>query len=167
MSTPAQCPCGSNAHYEMCCGMYHNNPGTAPTAEALMRSRYSAFALQKFDYIAATQKLEQDPEQNSADISDSNGDTQWVKLEILETQDGGPKDKTGMVEFAAHFKEGSNTGRLSERSLFEKIDGVWMYVSGEHEIQGHTPYVAPDAAKVGRNDPCLCGSGKKYKKCCG
>ncbi|WP_156496557.1 YchJ family protein [Marinomonas aquimarina] len=147
--------------------MYHNNPGTAPTAEALMRSRYSAFALKKFDYIAATQRLQEDPSQSGDDISDSNGATQWVKLEILETQDGGPKDKTGMVAFAAHFKEGSNTGRLSERSLFEKVDGVWLYVAGEHEVQGHTPYVAPDAVKLGRNDPCLCGSGKKYKKCCG
>lgn len=167
MSTPAQCPCGSKAHYEMCCGMYHNNPGTAPTAEALMRSRYSAFALQKFDYISMTQKLESDPDQNPEDISDSNGRTQWTSLEILDTVDGGPKDKTGMVEFAAHFKEGSNTGRLSERSLFEKVNGEWFYVSGEHEIQGHTPYVAPESAKLGRNDPCICGSGKKYKKCCG
>ena len=167
MSTPAQCPCGSKTHYEMCCGMYHNNPGTAPTAEALMRSRYCAFSLQKFDYIAATQRIQEAPDQVASEIEDSNGATQWVKLEILATQDGGAKDKTGMVEFVAHFKEGSNTGRLSERSLFEKIDGAWMYVSGDHEIQGHTPYVAPETDKIGRNDPCICGSGKKYKKCCG
>lgn len=118
MSAPAQCPCGSKVHYEMCCGMYHNNPGTAPTAEALMRSRYSAFALHKFDYIAATQKLEDNQDQTDQDVADSNGTTQWVKLEIIETRDGGPKDKTGMVSFAASFKEGSNTGRLTERSLF-------------------------------------------------
>ncbi|SBT18924.1 hypothetical protein MGA5115_03085 [Marinomonas gallaica] len=167
MSTPAQCPCGSKAHYEICCGMYHNNPGTAPTAEALMRSRYSAFALQKFDYIAATQKLTEDPEQSAQDVEGSNAETQWVTLAILDTQDGGADDKTGMVSFEAHFKEGSNTGKLSERSLFEKIDGAWFYVSGEHEIQGHTPYVAPDAERTGRNDPCICGSGKKFKKCCG
>ena len=164
MTPPAQCPCGSKAHYEMCCGMYHNNPGTAPTAEALMRSRYSAFALQNFDYIAKTQNLKEDTGQTADEIQDSNGATQWVQLEIIATEDGGPKDKTGMVEFAAHFKEGSNTGRLSERSLFEKKNGQWLYISGEHEIQGHTPYVAPDSAKVGRNDPCVCGSGKKYKK---
>lgn len=167
MSTPAQCPCGSSAPYEMCCGMYHNNPGTAPTAEALMRSRYSAFALHNFDYIAATQKLAQEPEQSGADIEDSNGKTQWVQLNIIETQAGEAKDHKGVVSFTAHFKEGNNTGKLSERSLFEKHDGVWYYIAGEHEIQGNTPHIVPKEARVGRNDPCLCGSGKKYKKCCG
>ena len=147
--------------------MYHNNPGTAPTAEALMRSRYSAFALHKFEYVTTTQKLDSTPSQSAADIEDSNGKTQWVKLEIVDTQDGGMKDNKGMVEFTAHFKEGSNTGKLTERSLFEKIDGVWFYVAGEHEIQGNTPHVIPKEARVGRNDPCVCGSGKKYKKCCG
>ncbi len=167
MSTPAQCPCGSAAPYEMCCGMYHNNPGTAPTAEALMRSRYSAFALNKFDYIAATQKLDSDPEQTTDAIEDSNGTTKWTKLTITEVQDGGEKDKTGLVAFSAHFKEGKNTGKLTERSLFKKDKGTWYYIAGEHEVQGNTPHVVPQDSRIGRNDPCSCGSGKKFKKCCG
>lgn len=167
MSTPAQCPCGTSAPYEMCCGMYHNNPGSAPTTEALMRSRYSAFALYKFDYIAATQKLADAPGQSGADIEASNGQTQWLKLDIIETQNGTAEDQQGLVAFTAHFKEGSRAGKLSERSLFEKIEGVWYYVAGEHDIQGNVPHVVPKSARVGRNDPCLCGSGRKYKKCCG
>ncbi|MDB4836996.1 YchJ family metal-binding protein [Marinomonas sp.] len=167
MTTPMNCLCGTNAPYEMCCGMYHHNPGTAPTAEALMRSRYSAFSLNDFHYIASTQKLKEAPKQSDADIAASNGDTQWIKLEINETENGLEKDKEGMVAFSAHFKEGKHIGRLSERSLFKKIKGAWFYISGEHEVEKNTPLIKSDAMNIGRNDPCHCGSGKKYKKCCG
>ena len=167
MPTPENCLCGNGSPYEICCGMYHNNPGTAPTAEALMRSRYSAFALGNFDYIAATQKLEDEPNQTGEDVKDSNQSTQWIKLEINATENGLEKDKTGMVSFSAHFKEGKHIGRLSERSLFKKVKGQWFYISGEHEVQKNTPLVKNAAMNIGRNDPCLFGSGKKYKKCCG
>jgi SEC-C motif-containing protein len=146
--------------------MYHNNPGTAPTAETLMRSRYSAFAIGDFNYIAATQKLKDEPDQNSADIQESNEQTKWIKLKINATENGLEKDKTGVVAFSAHFKEGKHIGRLSERSIFKKEKGQWFYISGEHDIQKNTPLINSAAMKIGRNDPCLCGSGKKFKKCC-
>ncbi|MCZ2722938.1 YchJ family metal-binding protein [Marinomonas sp. 15G1-11] len=167
MPTPNNCPCGTTLPYEMCCAMYHNNPGTAPTAEALMRSRYSAFAMKNFEYIQQTQKLDTSPDQSVEDISQSNDNTQWIKLEILETQDGGEKDKTGIVSFCAHFKEGKHIGRLSERSIFKKSKQVWHYISGEHEVQGNTPLIKSSEMNIGRNDPCHCGSNKKFKKCCG
>jgi SEC-C motif-containing protein len=146
--------------------MYHNNPGTAPTAETLMRSRYSAFAIGDFNYIAATQKLKDEPNQNGEDIQESNEHTKWIKLEINATEDGLEKDKTGVVAFSAHFKEGKHIGRLSERSIFKKEKGKWFYISGEHDIQKNTTLINSEAMKIGRNDPCLCGSGKKFKKCC-
>jgi len=167
MPTPSHCPCGTARPYEMCCAMYHNNPGTAPTAETLMRSRYSAFTLNKFDYIQDTQKLDSGQEQSAGDIADSNDHTQWIKLDVIETQEGGEKDQTGMVSFCAHFKEGKHIGRLSERSLFKRIDGTWYYTSGEHEVQGNTPLIKTADMNIGRNDPCHCGSTKKFKKCCG
>ena len=160
------CPCGTGTPFKACCGMYHNTPGTAPTAETLMRSRYAAFAIGDFNYIVATQKLESDIHQSVTDIQDSSESTQWIKLEINATEDGLEKDKTGVVAFSAHFKEGKHSGRLSERSTFKKIEEQWFYISGEHEIQKNTPLVHADAMKIGRNDPCLCGSGKKFKKCC-
>ncbi|MFT2098767.1 YchJ family protein [Marinomonas sp. 2405UD66-6] len=166
MPIPVNCPCGTSRPYEMCCGMYHNNPGTAPTAETLMRSRYTAFAIRNFEYIAATQKLKEAPDQTAADIEDSNDHTQWIKLEINSTEDGLEKDKTGVVAFSAHFKEGKHIGRLSERSIFKKVKGQWFYITGEHEVQKNTPLVNSAEMNIGRNDPCLCGSGKKYKKCC-
>lgn len=167
MPTPNDCPCGSSSPYEMCCGMYHHNPLTAPTAEALMRSRYAAFVLKDFDYIAQTQQLESDPNQTVEDIANRNANTQWIQLEITDTENGGTKDKTGMVAFNAHFKEGKHIGRLSERSLFKKVKGVWYYLSGEHEVKTNTPLVKKPEMNLGRNDPCYCGSSKKFKKCCG
>ncbi|WP_031214518.1 YchJ family protein [Marinomonas profundimaris] len=166
MPIPVKCPCGTGSPYEMCCGMYHNNPGTAPTAETLMRSRYTAFAIGDFDYIAATQKIKEAPEQSATDIQDSNEHTKWIKLEITETEEGLEKDKTGVVAFSAHFKEGKHIGRLSERSIFKKTKGQWFYISGEHDVQKNTPLINSEEMKTGRNDPCLCGSGKKFKKCC-
>lgn len=167
MPSPINCPCNNDVKYEDCCGIYHNNPGTAPTAEALMRSRYSAFYLKKFDYIVRTQKLPDDPNQTAADIQATNDSTQWIKLEILATEKGKAVDETGMVSFAAHFKEGQQIGKLSEKSIFQKIDSEWCYISGEHDIKGGETFVKTEAMKIGRNDPCHCGSGKKFKKCCG
>lgn len=167
VSTPNNCPCNSSLPYEICCGMYHNNPGTAPTAEALMRSRYSAFYTNNFAYINRTQKLKNSPNQDEAEIADCNNETKWIKLEIIETEKGLEKDKDGMVSFRAHFKEGKHIGKLSERSLFKRIKGEWFYISGEHEVEQNTPLVNSDVMKLGRNDPCHCGSGKKFKKCCG
>lgn len=167
MPIPTQCPCGSGLPYEMCCGMYHHNPGTAPTAQALMRSRYSAFAIKDFNYISETHLPDDQPTQNAEHIADCNDHTQWIRLEILDTVAGEEKDKEGVVEFVAHFKEGKHIGRLKERSVFRKVNGRWYYVAGEHEIQGNTPLLKSAEMKIGRNDPCLCGSGKKYKKCCG
>jgi len=166
VSTPNNCPCNSRLPYEICCGMYHNNPGTAPTAEALMRSRYSAFYCNNFDYIKRTQKLKSSPSQETDEIANCNNETQWIKLEILDTQKGLEKDKEGMVSFSAHFKEGKHIGKLSERSQFKHLKGEWYYVSGEHEVEQSSPLINTTEMKTGRNDPCYCGSGKKFKKCC-
>lgn len=161
MANAMPCPCGSESQYADCCGTFHANPGSAPTAESLMRSRYSAFALGLFDYIDATQTL---PHAENAE--DSNGQTLWTKLDIISTEQGKDTDTVGKVTFAAHFKEGKHTGRLKEVSMFEKKEGQWYYVSGEHQVQENTAFANSTGIKTGRNDPCICGSGKKYKKCC-
>ncbi|TBR38065.1 zinc chelation protein SecC [Marinomonas agarivorans] len=167
MTTPAKCPCGSDLLYDACCGVFHNTSVTAPTAEALMRSRYSAFYLKNFNYIESTQQLPDAPDQSAQDIKEANETTQWLKLEVLETIGGQEQDEEGMVAFSAHFKEGRHTGKLQERSLFKKVNNQWFYISGEHEVKQQTPLVTPAEMKLGRNEPCHCGSGKKFKKCCG
>lgn len=122
------------------------------TAEALMRSRYSAFVLKLSDYLSATWHPSTRPD--SLDIG--NDDTVWQRLVIVSTEKGSEADRDGVVEFAAFY----SGGQLHERSRFVKEDGRWFYVEGDI-----LPLIASE--KVGRNDPCPCGSGKKYKKCCG
>lgn len=166
MSTSSLCPCGSNMPYDKCCERFHHHSAKAPTAEALMRSRYSAFALQKYDYIIATQRLSGQDNPTSAALAQSCQGTEWVSLTINDTSAGLEADQQGAVSFTAQFQEGQHSGELSERSLFEKIDGEWFYVSGEHTVQSNMKHQSA-LPKIGRNDPCACGSGKKHKKCCG
>jgi len=146
------CPCGSGKTYRDCCAPLHRGESLAPSAEALMRSRYSAYVLKLGDYLAATWHCSTRPVP-----LDITGDaTPWQRLRIIATEKGGETDSEGVVEFAADY----SGGQLHERSRFVREQGQWFYVGGEI-----LPPVA--AAKVGRNDPCPCGSGRKYKKCCG
>ncbi|MCW9089383.1 MAG: YchJ family protein [Gammaproteobacteria bacterium] len=146
------CHCGSGRAYAACCELLHRGDYPATTAEALMRSRYCAYVLKLGDYLSVTWHVSSRPR----DLDISHDETPWQRLQIINTVAGSENDDEGVVEFAAHFAG----GQLHERSRFVKEDGQWFYVDGEL-----LPPVA--AAKVGRNDPCPCGSGKKYKKCCG
>lgn len=115
------CPCQSGLPYAKCCGPYHRGEA-APTAEALMRSRYSAFALGLGDYILETWESRYRPE--SADI---DPDTQWRRLVILDTEDFG---ETATVEFRAHWRNKMERGIMHERSSFVREDGRWFYTMG-------------------------------------
>lgn len=145
-----KCACGSDRDYQHCCGLCHSGQRPAQTPEQLMRSRYSAYVLGEIDYIGATQK----EEMNRDAAEQWSRQSEWQGLEIVEAQDN-------YVEFVARYKNGR--GELvehRERSRFEQDeDGRWIYVDGS------TPTLR-SAARTGRNDPCPCGSGKKYKKCC-
>ncbi|MGK5693326.1 YchJ family protein [Streptomyces sp. URMC 128] len=120
--TSRSCPCGLPQAYEACCGRYHSSEAAAPTAEALMRSRYCAFVKGDAGYLLRTwhprtrpATLEPDPRMR------------WTGLEILGTSDGSAFHAAGTVEFRASYRGGS----LHERSRFERVDGAWVYVDGE------------------------------------
>jgi len=136
----------------------------APTAEALMRSRYTAYTLQDVDYLASTL----DPKQLR--IFDRDGtttwarDSTWIELEIIATSAGSADDQDGSVEFKARYERGGVVSEHHEISQFQKFNGSWLYCGGKE--LGPVQYQR-DAPKTGRNDPCPCGSGKKFKKCCG
>ena len=156
------CPCGNALPYEECCAPFHQGEKTPETAEALMRSRYSAFVQLLPDYLIETHDPQTRGEINRDDIEEWARESQWEGLEILDTHKGGPGDKQGVVEFKAHYSVQGHQYVHHERSDFTFKDGKWYYTSGEvfqETITRSTP-------KVGRNDPCPCGSGKKYKKCC-
>ena len=155
------CPCGSGRNVDTCCGpILAGTP--ALTAEALMRSRYTAFVQGDIKYIVRTQALKKwDAAERSATSNNYNL-VEWVRLEVLQIARGGLRDDTGVVEFAAHFKQNGAEMIHRERSNFRRDDGLWVYVDGNlPEDAGAT-----QIAKVGRNANCPCGSGKKFKKCC-
>ena len=164
------CPCRSldqnKLDYENCCAPYVSGKKKAPTAEALMRSRYSAYVVKNIDYIDQTQVNSPDEVFNKEEALKWADSSEWEGLEIKKTQKGEPNDNTGIVEFIAHYKDKASGTALKhhETSLFGKKDGEWKFKEGQ--IHGAQP-VKRLEPKLGRNDPCSCGSGKKFKKCCG
>lgn len=157
-----RCPCGSAADVDDCCGpIIAGTP--APTPEALMRSRFTAFVRGDLDYIESTHAKEVRENFNRSAAESTARSVEWISLEIRDTSDGGEDDDTGTVEFAARFKKDGELLVHHERSNFRREDGRWVYVDGKMNPQGKPRHVV----KVGRNEQCPCGSGKKYKKCCG
>jgi SEC-C motif-containing protein len=127
---PATCPCGSQQSYADCCAPLHTG-AAAPTAEALMRSRYSAYVLALEPYLLATWHARTRPAK-----LDLNTDvkTQWLGLDIKrhETTD----NDRAIVEFVARYKAGGRAHRLHETSHFVREDGRWYYVDGEFSEHG-------------------------------
>ena len=167
------CPCGSNFPYTDCCGPLIRGTSFADTAEDLMRSRYTAFAQKNWEYLVLTSHPEEKKEMARLESSLIDQGAEWKKLEIAGTRKGGREDNEGQVDFIAHYIKDGTPQTLRESSRFYKVNGRWVY-SRKDSTLPPVP-VAPvkkpktfirEEAKVGRNDPCPCGSGKKYKKCC-
>ncbi|OEJ64642.1 YchJ family protein [Magnetovibrio blakemorei] len=157
------CPCNSGKDFDECCGPILADPSTALTAEALMRSRYTAHVKDDFDHVANTHAKSAQSSYNKAAAKAQSVDTEWVGLEITETTGGGADDEVGTVTFTARFNEAGQLHAHRERADFIRENGRWVYLDGKIN-----PNLEPRRVdKVGRNDPCPCGSGKKFKKCCG
>ncbi len=156
------CPCGSARNFDQCCGPLLAG-AKAPTAEALMRSRYTAYVRHQIDYLIQThhpdtaEGLDRDATEKWARQSE------WLGLQILAVEGGGEQEQEGVVEFAARFRQGRQEATHLERSRFRKLDGRWLYLDGEQ------PKRAPLRAteRPGPNALCPCGSGKKFKRCHG
>jgi SEC-C motif-containing protein len=121
----AGCPCGSGHPYAQCCGPLHRGGNTAGTAEALMRSRFAAFAVGDAAYLLRSWHSTTRPDHLSLDPR-----LEWTRLEVLATSRGGLFDQTGTVEFRAHYREHGRSGTLHERSRFRREDGRWVYLDG-------------------------------------
>jgi len=158
------CPCGSNLAYEACCQAIIKGERRAETAEQLMRSRYSAYAMKEIDYLLTSLHPDHRADFNEKTTRAWAEGAEWHGLEILGTVNGSAEDSEGRVEFAVSYAEQGAKKDYRERSLFSKKDGIWYLVSGEPLA---VKPVVREAPKTGRNDPCPCNSGRKYKKCCG
>lgn len=120
-----------------------------------MRSRYTAHVLVHVEYLFETHDPRTRATLDPEGVRRWAEQTQWLGLTIVETEAGGPEDDHGVVTFAARHDAGDGPKLHHERSTFRKEAGRWVYVDGR---PGRPP---------GRNAPCLCGSGKKFKRCCG
>lgn len=158
----SNCPCGSGNDYSKCCEPFHKGTSHAATAEQLMRSRYSAFVKGEVDYIYDSHNPDTRGEVNKDEIRTWSENSEWQGLEILDVQKGGEQDEVGRVEFVAHYAVEDEDLDHQEVADFVKKDGRWYFHDGVIVKQ----QIVREGPKVGRNDPCPCGSGKKHKKCC-
>lgn len=124
-----------------------------------MRSRYTAYTLVKVGYLARTQ----DPDQpfDAVGAAEWARKSDWKRLDILKTQAGKPDDETGKVEFIAWYMIGDDLTCHHEVSDFARRKGKWIYTTGTGKPEAQV------FAAYGRNEPCPCASGKKFKKCHG
>ncbi|WBB68580.1 YchJ family protein [Micromonospora sp. WMMD812] len=120
------CPCGSGQPYAECCGPLHRGEADAATAEALMRSRFSAFAVGDASYLLRSWHVSIRPARLDLDPAQ-----RWTRLEIVDTDRGGLFDSTGTVEFRAHYRAGGRVGTQTERSRFVRAGGRWVYLDAE------------------------------------
>lgn len=147
------CPCGSGNPLSGCCGHYH--AGTpAPSAEILMRSRYSAYALGLIDYLLGTTLPAQQAGLDRAAITAWSQQSTWLGLEVESAEVFGGQPEHAFVTFTAHWHDQQGEHGHRERSAFVQREGRWYFIDPTVDL------------KAGRNDPCPCGSGQKFKKCC-
>lgn len=164
MNNEELCPCKSGKTFGECCGPIIAGTAKAETAETLMRARYSSYVTGNIAFLktSATRAVQEEfDEEASRAWSES---AEWHGLEIVKTEGGTKRHKKGMVEFRALYTANGEFCNHHEVSNFVKEDDGWKFADGE--LVGEKPIVREEP-KVGRNDPCPCGSGKKYKQCCG
>lgn len=152
------CPCGSKKTFQECCERFISGQLFPVTPEELMRSRYTAYAVSNMDYIIRTMKP---PAADHFRAENTTTDTQhypWVKLHIIRSEHN---NTDGTVEFQAYYLNANTLCVLHEISQFRRDDGIWYY------IDGTMPETQNPVKKISRNDLCVCGSEKKFKKCCG
>lgn len=129
----SQCPCGSGLHFNKCCKPFLLGKALPKTAEQLMRSRYSAYSKAEIKYIDKTQAKSAALGFNAQDALGWAKTVQWLRLQVLSHEAGAEGDTTGTVEFIATYRSHGKLHKLHEKSLFEKIGGLWFYV-GEKRI---------------------------------
>jgi len=154
------CPCGTGKTFGQCCEPILKQQRPAATAEELMRSRFTAHVAHDDAHLHRSYvKTAREPFVPDEDTGDRRN---WTRL-VIHSHDASTKPYMAYVDFTAYYREGETEQALHEKAEFQKVEGKWLYTRPIR--QGPAP-IKSTQAKVGRNDPCPCGSGKKYKQCC-
>jgi SEC-C motif-containing protein len=126
------CYCCSGIPFEQCCRPFIKEDRAAETAEALMRSRYSAYVLAAVDYLLKTTHVSTRKSYNASSIKNWAVSSKWLKLEILSREEGMFSDNKGKVEFKAYYLDAKNIPQVHhEYSSFVKENGRWFFVGGK------------------------------------
>ncbi len=166
MSVTNLCPCGSEKDLKICCLPLIQGQCLPETAEDLLRARYTAFTQAEVAFILKTHHSRTRGEMKEEEIEDWAKNSEWLGLQIVEKAQGQKSDEKGVILFGAPYRD-RKTGKTHEhweKSFFEKEKGEWRFLDAQGVQMGPIKRTEP---KIGRNDPCKCGSGKKSKKCCG
>lgn len=148
-----RCPCGSGNLLGHCCGQYHAG-ANAPSAESLMRSRYSAYVLGMVDYLVATTLPAQQQALDRDAMSAWSSQSTWLGLEVEGSEVFASHPGHAQVTFVAHWHDAQGKHYHRECSAFVQVSGRWYFLDPTAPL------------KAGRNDPCPCQGGQKFKKCC-
>jgi SEC-C motif-containing protein len=157
----ALCPCGSSIDFDQCCARFITAAELPQTPEQLMRSRYTAYTQANIDYIVKTMKAPANIDFDPVEAKSWAKDVKWLGLEVANTSQNGNE---GTVEFIAQYSHAQKKYVLHEISEFRCEDKQWYYIDGNGPQSKPIVHITK---KIARNDPCSCGSKKKYKKCCG
>ena len=166
MSQTAVCACGSEKSLSSCCLPIIEGKRKAATAEDLLRARYTSFTRgtpSDIDFIMQTHHTRTSGEIKRDEVEAWARGSEWLGLKILQKEAGEAGDQMGTIVFHARYNAEGKANDHYEQSHFEKEDGEWKFLDAQGLKQGP---IRRDAPKIGRNDVCPCGSGKKYKKCC-
>ena len=147
------CPCGRSRLLDECCLPLIKQERNACTAEDLMRSRYTAHVMMNTAYLLHTWHSSRRPDHLSLP---QPTEMKWIRLEVHSTQDGTLNNQEGIVDYTALSRSTTGLEWLKETARFARESGQWRYLDG----------VFHPAPKIGRNSPCPCLSGIKYKRCC-
>ena len=156
------CPCGSGSPFGECCEPVISGVKPAETAEKLMRARYTSYARAEMDFLFNSTHPEHREGYDHKGTREWAESAEWLGLEIVETDRGGDGESIGAVEFIARFRDKGGLREHHELARFKREEGKWLFTDGS--------MVKPKpitVQKIGRNEPCPCGSSLKYKKCCG
>ena len=157
-----KCPCCSGKLYSECCEPIIKGTRKAGNPEEVMRARYSAYAKAEIDYLVDSTESSQRKDLDKQEMRDWAERSKWLGLEIISAP--APEGTRGEVEFIARYEDHDTPLEHHELAEFRKVDGDWFFYDGK--LVKQKPYIR-SSAKIERNAPCPCGSGKKYKKCCG
>ena len=163
MSDTNTCPCGSGNELTACCLPLIQGKRAALTAKELLQARYTAFTKGEVNFILTSHHSKTRKDVKEEEIADWSKNSEWLGLKIVQEEGGKEGDQTGTLVFSAHYRADGKTHDHWEKSFFEKENGEWRFLDAQGIQVGPIRRSEP---KLGRNDPCLCGSGKKYKKCC-